>query len=459
MRAMRSGSGLRSSLLLFVAVTFLVTPGFDSDPVSAQTAQPNIVFILTDDQRWDTLWAMPAVQRELVGKGVTFSEAFVVNPLCCPSRASILAGQYSRNTKVYKNNQMNLFDDTSTMATILDSAGYHTGLIGKYFVGYYDDTLATYVPPGWDEWFALSGAQYYGYAVSDNGQFVQYGSAPADYVTDVLAAEAVDFIQAAPADEPLFLYFAPTAPHEPAQPASRHNNLFRTLPAFRPPSWNEADVSDKPAYVRAKPAAGSADGLRRKMYETLQAVDEAVEDLIQALTDTGRLENTVIAYMSDHGFLWKEHRLGGKVAPYEESIRIPMVIRYDPWITSPRIDDNMVLNIDLAPTFTELAGQVPTDMDGLSMVSLLAGPGGAALRSDFLIEHVLFAGIPTYCAVRNDSWIYIYYSTGERELYDLVNDPYQLASLHADPAYTEVRDTMHERLRVLCSPQPPRLNL
>lgn len=457
-RRPRTTLGLCGLVVLLLVTALPSTPG-SSTAGAAELAAPNIVVVLTDDQRWDTLWAMPAVQRELVGRGVTFTDAFVVNPLCCPSRASILKGQYSRSTGVYKNKQFAAFDDSWTIATRLDEVGYRTGLIGKYLIGYYDDRLASYVPPGWDRWFALMDPKYYDYGVSDDGVLRSFGSAPADYNTDVLANEAVGFIESTPTDTPLFLYFAPIAPHEPATAADRHEGAFRGIEPHRPPSYNEEDVSDKPAHIQALSTRGSPDKLRRKQYESLLAVDEAVDRLVQALTTTGRIENTMIVFVSDHGFLWKEHRWKGKTVPYEESIRIPFVLRYDALVPEPRTDDRLVLNIDLAPTFADVAAGSTAGMDGDSLLGLLASPQTATWRADFIVEHVLFQRVPAYCAVRNRDAIYVRYATEEEELYDLVADPYQLDNRASDPAYAELRDQMHARLVQLCSPPPPGLDL
>src|SRR3990170_6725693 len=207
--------------LLAVLVGLALAP----PPASAQTtAPPSIVLVVTDDQRWDTLWAMPSVEADLVDNGVVFSNGFVVNPLCCPSRASILTGRYSHGTGVYTNTSpdggFSLFDDDSTVATWLDAAGYRTALVGKYLNGYDGVTI----PPGWDHWVAFSGNQgsYYDYSLNVDGALEPHGSAPEDYSTDVLATHAESFILGVPAEEPVLLYMTPYAPHGPATAATRH---------------------------------------------------------------------------------------------------------------------------------------------------------------------------------------------------------------------------------------------
>jgi N-acetylglucosamine-6-sulfatase len=408
--------------------------------------QPDIVLVVTDDQRWDTLWAMPRVQELLAGRGITFANAFNTNPFCCPARASILKGAYSHGTRVYQNSgtfgPFPGFNDSSSIATWLDATGYRTALIGKYFNGY-TSSRASYIPPGWDRWvaFAMSnsgGGGFTNYDLSVDGTLVHHGSLATDYSTDVLGGYADGFVRSTPADTPLFLMFTPYAPHQPAAVAARHAKAFPGLSPYRPPSYDEADVSDKPAFIR-------------KLAPL--AVDESVARIVGALESSGRLGNTMIVFASDNGYLLGEHRWGQKRVAYEESIRMPLVVRYDPLIGSARSDPNLVLNIDLAPTFAALAGVSAPGAEGSSLLGLLSDPG-SSWRSDLLVENKGSAP-PTYCGVRNAGWIYVQYSTGEEELYDLVADPYQLRNLVTDPAAVPTLNAMRLRLRELCSPPPP----
>jgi N-acetylglucosamine-6-sulfatase len=440
-------------------------------PPPATTDRPSVVLFLTDDQRWDSLWAMPNVLSLLGGHGVTFTNGFAVDPLCCPSRAAILKGAYPHSTGVYNNegpySPFSVFDDSSTVATWLHDDGYQTALIGKYFNAY-DESRAGYVPPGWDRWVAfavpdLGGGSYTDYGLSVDGTLTHYGTAVSDYSTDVLAGYADTFIRTADPDSPLFLDFTPYGPHEPAEAAPRYANAFNTLAPFRPPNFNEADVSDKPAYIRAIPSLTSSqiareDLIRRKQYRTLLAEDDAVKTIVDALTATGRMANTLFVFMSDNGFLYGEHRWGttgsmNKQVPYEESIRLPYIVRYDPLTSSPRTDPNLVLNIDLAPTFAALAGVPAPGAEGMNLLPLLADPS-APWRSDFLIEHHL-TNLPSYCAVRNATAMYARYATGEEELYLLTSDPYELVNRAGDPSQAALKASMRARARALCSPTPP----
>jgi arylsulfatase A-like enzyme len=449
-------------LLISLALSFPASPR-----VAGATTPPSIVLIVTDDQRWNTLWAMPTVQSELVGHGVRFKNGFVVNSLCCPSRASILTGRYSHGTNVYRNGMVPYgyqdFDEGSTVATWLQAAGYRTGLVGKYLGGYSEDLVA-HIPAGWDRWFAFvspdaGNGDYYDYSVSDDGVLASYGDAPQDYSTDVFASKAVSFIDETPLGQPLFLYFAPRAPHAPATPATRHADAFSGLSPLRPPSYNEVDVSDKPTYVASRrlltdQESADMDQLRIDGYRTLLAVDEAIADIVDALDRAGRLSTTLIAFISDNGYLLGEHREDGKKFPYEEAIRVPLVVRYDPMTTTPRSDGHLALNIDLAPTFAALAGVGPT-VDGRSLLPLLVSKQ-APWRQDFLIENSQAADhIPKFCAVRTRRYLYVDYGTSEQELYDIKIDPFQLENLAGDPAQQMLLVSLNARMRALCSPPPP----
>ena len=423
--------------------------------------RPNIVFVLTDDQRFDTLGAMPTVQRDLVGRGVTFTNAFVVNALCCPSRASILTGRYSHSTNVYGNNGQyggfGSFRDRSTVGTWLRSAGYRTGYVGKYLNGY----RRSYVPPGWDRWVAFTRVGYDRYELNVDGSRRRYWPGnPAHYSTDVLTRQATRFIRAA--HKPFLLVYAPFAPHSPAVPALRHANAFEATEPWRPPNYNEQDVSDKPTWIRQIPPWSHDQGLnadlfRRRQLQTLLAVDDGVNSLLGELRRRRILRDTIVVFMSDNGYSWGAHRVEGKGVPYEESIRVPLVIRYDRLFRGSRIETRTALNIDLAPTFAAAARAKRARVDGQSLLGIVGG-SAAPGRDDFLVEHLRgapYPAMPTYCGVRSSTWKYVFYGTGEDELYDLTADPYELKSRAADPAYRTQVVAMRARLDTLCTPTPP----
>jgi N-acetylglucosamine-6-sulfatase len=430
-------------------------------PAAAQTpGSPNIVLIVTDDQRFDTLRVMPEVQRLLMAKGMTLRRAIVTNPLCCPSRATIYTGRYAHTTGVYTNSAPSggwsafQASESNTIATALHDVGYRTALIGKYLNGYTGD--AVYVPPGWDRWFAFTGTPgYFDYSVYDDTfGHVSYGSRPRDYSTDVLREQAVAFIRGVPQGVPFFLVVTPYAPHGPSLAAPRHEGVFASAPVPVGPAVNEADVSDKPAYVASGPVSSFSEvrARTRDQWESLLAVDELVSRIMTTLADTGRENNTLVIFTSDNGFSNREHRWQGKQAPYEESIRVPMVVRLPGSIPPDTVSRALVSNVDLAPTIADFAG-ASISADGVSMRPLLVDPS-SSVRDGVLLEHVQgFVPVPTYCGVRTSSFTFVHYITGEEELYDLVQDPHQLRNV----ASRRPNRTAHLRALTesLCRPVPP----
>lgn len=446
-------------------------------------AKPNILLVLTDDQRHDTLRFMPVVMRELVGPGVRFENAFVSVPACCPSRASTFSGRWAHNTGVVfnrptaepsdapgidlPNGGAPAFDESSSIALLLQQSGYRTGLYGKYLNAM--DLYGNRVPPGWDEFhaFADDGSNYFDYTLLSNGVAVRYGSSEPDYSTDVLRDLALDFLDQTEDDEPFLLVFAPFAPHFDAgfysvTPAPRHAGTSnadgnRFLP--RPPSFAEKDRSDKPEWLRSMRSsvwasphgiAANVEDLRHETIDSLLAVDEAVEAVLERLERSGAADRTLIVFTSDNGLLWGEHRLGQKSAAYEESIRVPLVIRPpgDRPAGTPALEQRLVGNVDLAPTFAALAGATG-HFDGRSLLPLLDGSAhdwrDAILIEGWLPDSTvpniaipeLHPPIPDYAAVRTRDHKYVDYATGSDELYDLSADPFELENRIDDPAYAE----------------------
>jgi len=425
------------------------------------SGRPNLVLIVTDDQRWDTLWAMPHVEHLLAAHGVTFANMFVTTSLCCPSRTSILTGEYSRHTGVRGDSPpvggAPAFADGSTLATWLHAGGYTTGLVGKY-LNDYPMLGAGYIPPGWDEWDAVDETHpallYYNYRLNENGMIVRCGARPADYSTTALGDRAVQFLQTAP--QPFFLYFAPIAPHQPAKIDPGDRAPTPSVSPTPPPSFREPDISDKPwagslTFPNTTPV--KMERWRTRMLASLQDVDRVVARIVAALRERGALNNTVIAFTSDNGVLLGEHRLRGKVWPYEESIRVPLVIR-TPWTRTPTTDTHLALNIDLAPTFSALAGVTPgLPQDGMSLVPLLHGTPTTwrtAFTEEYLAGGLLPHGGPTpYEAIRTERYLYVEYLNGWRELYDLSTDPYELRNVAGEPQFAALQASLGARLRAL----------
>lgn len=467
------GPAGRMHLFAFLLVACLTMAALPASRASAAAlGGPNILYISADDLDAKSIAHMPRLQSLLVGHGVSFANAFVTTPVCCPSVTSMLTGKYAHNHQILFNipplggfqKFRDLGGENSTIATWLQSAGYRTGRVGKYLVGYPIGT--THVPPGWDDWRSTyqGFSSYFNYTLNENGTVVQYGAEESDYITDVLAEKALAFIDSTEVndEQPFFLVLSVNAPHSgtgpngPPQPAPRHVGAFAHLSAPRPPSFNEADVTDKPAAIQERPLLNAAqiaaiDAEYRNRLESMLAVDEAIERIVFRLAELGELENTYIVFTSDNGYHLGQHRLqNGKAQIYEEDIRVPLIVR-GPGIPAGTTQDHYVLNIDFAPTFAELGRATPTDfVDGRSLVPLLGGTPVPAheWRDDFLVElwrpavqggdeiralrtQGAFQSGPTPASAGTSvPAIYVEYRSGARELYDLFNDPFELASVH-----------------------------
>ncbi|HMC06886.1 MAG TPA: sulfatase [Solirubrobacterales bacterium] len=445
-------------------------PPASAGPAKAGSAHPNVLVIETDDQTAASMSVMSNVNSRIVARGATFQNSFVNYSLCCPSRSTFLTGQYEHNHGVLGNSspdggfgRFESLHGTNNLAVWLQHSGYYTGLIGKYLNGYSNSPP---VPPGWSEWHAAAPAtlSVYDYTLNENGTLVQYGTDPQDFKQDVLTGKAVEFVdRRAPARKPFFLWLTYTAPHaggpnpnpQPpancdgtAKPAPRHAHSFDSEPLPMPPNYNEADVSDKPAEISSRPPLTAADTATitrhyRCRLESLLSVDEGVNSIMDALKATGELSNTYVVFTSDNGFFHGEHRIpGGKLHIYEESIRVPLAIR-GPGIPHGGKVRDLAINADLAPTIVDVTGARPRlTMDGRSLVPLARHPTVERGR-ELLIEQ------PTFEAIRTQRYIYAEHNTGEKELYDLKNDPFELQSRHDDPAYAAVKARLAARLHSL----------
>ncbi|WP_235557997.1 sulfatase family protein [Sphaerimonospora mesophila] len=419
------------------------------EPSRAQPAtphRPNIVFILVDDLDAMDLSRFPNIWNLLVRQGATFSRFFATNPWCCPSRSSILRSQYMHSHHVVSNRPPTggfpKFRplEASTVGTWLHDAGYRTALLGKYLNNYPTGASWSYVPRGWDEWAVPVTRLYqeYGYALNENGTIRQYGHAAEDYLEDVLSTKASAF--ATSTTGPFFLYLAPVAPHLPANYAPRHADAFSDEIAPRTASFDQADTSAEPLWLR-KHAPLSAkdvrriDRVHRNRLRAMLGVDDMVGALVSTLAETGRLDDTYIFFTSDNGFHLGQHRLRpGKTTPFEEDIRIPLVVRGPGIVPGSRIGA-LASTVDLAPTFAEIAGTVaPAFAEGRSLAPLLHGravPWRDAVLVEFAHADYSPKTPPDYGVLRTDHYSYVEYATGERQLYDLSSDPAQMHNLAA----------------------------
>jgi N-acetylglucosamine-6-sulfatase len=407
--------------------------------------RPNVVLVLTDDQRADDTLYMPHVMSRIAHEGTTFRNAFVTQALCCPSRASILTGMYTHNhgvltNKVESGGAYPAFaangNERRTLAVWLKNDGYATGLFGKYMNNY----EGTAPPQGWTRWFAqLHGTDddssanpygvYFGYEMNDDGVTRRFGAADADYSTDLIRARALAFIATgARADAPFFAFVSVRAPHRDgvrrAVPAPRHAASLRLATPRRYPSFNEADVSDKPLQIywlpyMADSVVAAVDSEYVSRQQSLLSVDELVGAILDTLETTGALHKTYVIFMSDNGWHQGEHRRRCcKNTGYEWDIRVPLFVRGPGVAWQTR--DEMVLNIDVAPTIAALAGATtPPSVDGRSFAPLLAGQS-ISWRWRFLIESHFNSNNR---GVRTEHWKYLESSDGFSELYDLHTDP------------------------------------
>ncbi|HEX6115500.1 MAG TPA: sulfatase [Solirubrobacterales bacterium] len=466
-----------------VAALALAGPAGAAD--RARPDPPNIVLVVTDDQTLAsyTPEVMPRTAELLEGTGTRFTNAFVTSPLCCPSRATMLTGQYGHNNGVLRNEYGPLVEKTNTLPVWLQEAGYRTMHLGRYLNFYEPVTEPHEVAPGWDDWRTITGgSDYFDYEIEVGDHAVPYGSEDGDYVTRVINARAEHMIEsAAHGDQPFYLQVDHIAPHQASGtravgcksspiPDPRDRHRFRDLELPTPPSLNEADVADKPSFIQALPPLDESDMRRatrryRCTLASLRAVDRGVGGIFEALEEAGELDDTVVLFLSDNGYYFGEHRIPDKKHnPYEEGIRVPFLVRLPKALRdgAPRqpVLHQTVANIDIAPTILQLAGAEPCRpsgscraLDGRSLLPLLRGRGRSwPAERDLLIE-LARVGTPSdvggracaYSGIRTispagGSIFYVEHTSAvgasgacepvdERELYDLAGDPWQLDNL------------------------------
>jgi N-acetylglucosamine-6-sulfatase len=439
-------------------------PGAGRDPRAGR--RPNIVFVLTDDLSMDLLQYMPQVQL-LAQRGMSLHDYFVSDSLCCPSRASIFTGNFPHDTHVFSNTGtrggFNVFhrrgEERHTFATALQAAGYRTALMGKYLNGYLQTPAKggdpnvpdSYVPPGWNEWDVAGwGYPEFNYALNEDGILQSHGNSPPDYLTDVLADRGVSFINTeAAAGRPFFLEIATFAPHSPYTPAPRDASLFPGLTAPEPPNFDRLPAN-APRWLRQRPplTADQIDQINnafRLRAQAVQGVSEMLGRLEQALTEDGIANNTYVVFSSDNGLHTGEYRLmPGKMTAFDTDIHVPLIVA-GPGVPAGSSTDAMAENIDLAKTFTSIAGTSIAG-DGHSLLPVLHGIEGPDWRNAILVEHAGRklnpndpdfqqppSGDPnSYEAIRTHRYLYVEYKRGGgREFYDLLNDPYELDNIYA----------------------------
>lgn len=448
---------MRKLVVTTVAVLMMVLTSMSLVQPSQQVSRPNIIFILIDDLRWDELGIAghsfvktPNIDR--IGReGARFRNAFMTTPLCSPSRASFLTGQYAHTHGITDNVDRSVASHKLiTFPLQLHQAGYATAFIGKWHMGNDDSPR-----PGFDRWVSFKGqGSYINPEINEDGRDVNGRG----YITDLLTGYAVEFIRRRH-DKPFLVYLAHKAIHPEVMqhgdgsvnlaeaerfiPAERHSKLFvgqkiqRRPSAMRPPTGKpalERKINDLPALG---PKTASSDEVVLGRLRSLMAIEEGVGEILKALRETNQLDNTVIVFASDNGYFYGEHGLSvERRLAYEESIRMPLMVRYPRLIKAGTIRDELALNIDVAPTLLELAGLTPARaVEGRSLVPLLKSLDSEWRRS-FLIEYYSDKVFPRiqkmgYKAVRTERWKYIHYVEleGMDELYDLKADPYEMTNI------------------------------
>ncbi len=484
--------GLLTTFLAVVGLTLGLAPGGPGASAAPGTtaaasvvpatgatdSQPNVVLITADDMRADDLAVMPRTSRLLARAGITFTDALSNYPLCCPARATLLTGQYSHNNGVQGNEypwggHKKFYESGAELETLpvwLQRAGYRTGFVGKY-LNYYGteqpvqrSTGPRYVPPGWDEWNASVGKvfRYYCVTLNQNGVLRRHRGA---YQTDLYSRISERFIgENAGAGEPFFLWTSHLAPHIgvtpagddyctdgsglPTPAAERHERMFAGMPLPAGPAQNEADMSDKGTYMRDRPTLDLARvaQVHQGRIQALQSLDESVAGTIAALEEQGVLDQTVVIFASDNGWLLGEHRAEKKTLPYDESLRVPLLVR-GPGLPSGVRRHQPVGLVDIPPTILRLAGATATKpQDGVSLTALARDPELLARRVMPIeagpsprVQRQYTTVLPAwyYRGARSSRYSYIQWQldTGtEEEFYDLAEDPFQLESRHATPS-------------------------
>jgi N-acetylglucosamine-6-sulfatase len=503
------------TLVSLIALACAVAAALVASPEQAPGAgSPNVVVIQTDDQTLSDLYAtyanpttgavsavMPNTLALIASQGITFNRYYVSNPLCCPSRTTMLTGRYSHNngvlTNFFPSGGFYKLDLQNNLAVWLHNRGYRTSHVGK-FLNQYGDNDPTEIPPGWSDWHTVIGDArlFYGYKTNDNGVVSEpHGSyddstksypekdaascpdnppplQECNYLTDLITQDALDGIDQF-GSNPFYLQVDYTTPHGDIalpggpEPATRDAGSFPGVKLPRLPNFNEFDMSDKPAFVRSNPRLGFGkidyiDRRYEQRLEALRAVDAGIGKIVNHLDGGGLLGNTYVIFISDNGFFGGEHRFdSAKFLAYEPSNHMPLLIR-GPGIVPATRSGELAANVDLAPTILEwTGGNATAPIDGRSLTRFIADPAkrtkrpillegftgkgeaGATLRATASIK----ASPRDYEGIRIGRYKFIQYQSGAKELYDLKLDPYELHSRHIDPRYRKPKHWLSAVLR------------
>jgi N-acetylglucosamine-6-sulfatase len=451
-------------------LTFVVSHAQTNATASAAPlTKPNIVYILTDDQSMESVAKMPYVSSQT--DWISFDKAYINNGLCCPSRATILSGQFDTHTGVGNNLQGKNLQEKELLPVWLQRAGYTTGMFGKY-LNSYPFGRGNYVPAGWNNWQVVYNKAPYGiysqynYYLNNNGKSVFYGgsSNPANYMVNVEANKMVTFIKnQAKTGKPFFAEFTPTATHGPWTASPTRKNTMNNVPVTLPPNFNVV-AANQPAYLKVQHVntAATAISERRREYAAAASVDDAIKSIDDALKSAGVFNNTIEIFMTDNGFSFGDHQWERKRCEYNECGQTPMLIRY-PGLAARHDTTHLVSNVDMATTISELAGATPTTpQDGMSFAQLILGQDIPTWRDSVLLhwpggdedgKSGQVTSMPQFWGVLSTAdsgyWKYVEVDTGEKELYDENADPYEMNNLYNNPSYATVQADMLAKLQVL----------
>jgi arylsulfatase A-like enzyme len=426
---------------------------------NAKQKRPNVVLINTDDMNVTDLAVMRNTLALLGAHGTSFRNSYVSYPLCCPSRATQLTGQYAHNHGVRTDQRFTDLDSSNTLAVWLKRAKYRTAMVGKYLNGY-GVIDPRQVPQGWKQWFGLTGGteqKRYGFKLNENGKVHNYPRKPANYIDYVLGAKVNGILKEwAPSPKPFFLYYNPNNPHgekgtpvwstRDPEPAPQYLGLLGEAQAPRLPNFDEPNVSDKPKQIRDIPRLSDAeiadiDRRYRGRTESLLSVDDEIKRIVKLVRKYGDKRKTFFIFTSDNGLELGSHRIEFKDYLYEEGERVPLIVR-GPGVPQNLTRDQLVANIDLAPTIVALTRARPARvMDGINLMPLIHDPSVANNRT-LLFESF---DIDSF-GVRQGPWSYNVYSDGDDELYNLDDDPYQLTNVTDDPALASLKASLKAKL-------------
>ncbi|TXK49379.1 sulfatase [Pontibacter qinzhouensis] len=460
--------------LLWALVLLLAAPAGLRAQQRSKTKPMNVIFILSDDHRYDFMGFMnkvPGLQTpymdQLAKEGAHLENAFVTTSLCSPSRASILTGQYAHTHTIVDNNAP-LPEGLTFFPEYMQKAGYQTGFFGKWHMGNTDDMPQ----PGFDQWISFKGqGVYYNPILNINGKPVQ--QLQGSYITDLLTDQTLDWLKKRDKNKPFFAYLSHKGVHAEFEPAKRHAGKYKDMPVIAPPSMyltatenskvygekqepkGPVNTRDIPEWVRKQRNSwhgvdGMYDGdiefdaFYRQYCETLLGVDESIGRVLDYLKKEGLDKNTIVIYMGDNGFIFGEHGLIDKRNMYEQSIRVPLLVR-GPGVVKPGLKvPQMMLNIDIAPTILAMAGlPTPDNMQGTSFLPFLKGQPVVNWRDRMYYEYYwewAFPQTPTVFGARTDRYKYIYNHGiwDTNELYDIKNDPEEMNNLIRDPQYEQI---------------------